>query len=229
MGVAEYQHIAVSDPQGPWTRLEATDVPPTGALLSNNSEYNVGQVSKRRGFGSVWDANEPVTAMYNWIKGADAISTAGSYLVFFNPTTTKCRRVVNLASPAADDLFTQATGTGVVCASGGSRLFVATFTSAGIGAGACRVVGIYGSAINVDTAFLGPITTAPSLAAYSTGLVTKGLHRVGYVIETRNGFIGKLCPSDSAGAFLTTSNITVAAGKQIRMIVNPTCRAAPRN
>lgn len=221
MSLAEYQSYSVKNPLGAWTRLEATDVPPSRALASNNCEFGVGTVSTRRGFSSVWDPNEPITSMFNWVKGADLPSTAGSWLVYYSPSSGKCRAVYNLATPAPADLFTQATGAGVFCASGGTRLYVATFKADGTGAGACRVVGIYGAAINTDSAFLGPITTAPSLAAYSTGSVTKGLHRVGYVIETRNGFMGKLCPSDSAGAFLTTSNITVAAGKQIRMVVNP--------
>jgi hypothetical protein len=199
MALNEYQSISVSDPQGPYTRLEPADVPVNRALLSLNTEFGPGGVSTRRGFGAVWNPNESITSLFNWVKGGDLVSAAGNSLIYYAPTSGKVRMVPNLAAPAPSDLF----------------------TPAGVGAGACRVVGIYGAAVNTDTAFLGPLTTTATLSAVGSGDVTKGTHRVGYVIETRNGFIGKLCPASAAGEFLTTSEITVVAGKQIRVNINP--------
>ncbi|HWR49926.1 MAG TPA: hypothetical protein VN428_02395 [Bryobacteraceae bacterium] len=221
MALNEYQSYAVTKPAGPRTRLEPTDVPPDAALLSINAEYQPGSFGTRRGFGTVWNPNEPISSLYNWISGGNLVSAAGNSLIYYNATSGKVRMVPNLSAPVPVDLFTQAGAAGASIASGGTRLYVATYTSAGAGAGACRIVGIYGAAVNTDTAFLGPITTKPTLSSIGTGNVTKGLHRVGYVIETRNGFIGKLCPATAAGEFDQTSEITVAAGKTIRAIINP--------
>ncbi len=217
----EYETISVTSPAGAWTRLEATDVPPDRALLSLNAEFNPGAVATRRGFASAFNPNEPIASMFNWICGAGLVLTTSNGLAYYNPTSGKVRLVPNLAAPVPVDLFTQAGAAGAFIASGGTRLYVATFKADGTGAGACRVVGVYGAAINTDTAFLGPLTHSPALSAVGSGLCTKGTHRVGYIIETRNGFIGKLSPSNASGDFLTTSAITVAAGKQIRVVMNP--------
>ena len=221
MALNEYQSISVTSPAGAWTRLEATDVPPDKALLSLNSEFNPGAVATRRGFAAAWNPNEPIVSLFNWVKGTDAILTTGNALVYYNATSGKVRMAPNLAAPVPIDLFTQAGAAGAFIASGGTRLYVATFKADGTGAGACRVVGIYGAAVNTDTAFLGPIVSKPTLSAVGSGLCTKGTHRVGFIIETRNGFIGKLSPSLASGDFDISSSITVAAGKQIRVVMNP--------
>jgi hypothetical protein len=141
MALNEYQSISVPDPQGPYTRLEPADVPVNRALLSLNSEFGPGSVSTRRGFGEVWNPNEAITSLFNWVKGGDLISVAGSSLIYYVPATGKVRMVPNLAAPVPFDLFTQAGAAGASIASGGTRLYIATFTSAGVGAGACRITG----------------------------------------------------------------------------------------
>jgi hypothetical protein len=217
----EYQTISVTNPAGAWTRLEATDVPPDKALLSLNAEYQPGSVGTRKGFAEAFNPNEPVASMFNWVAGPTLVSAAGNSLLYYSPTSGKVRMVPNLAAPVPFDLYTQGGAAGAFLASGGTRVYSATFDANGAGLGPCRVVGIYGAAVNTDTAFLGPITAAPALSAIGSGLVTRGTHRVGYIIETRNGFIGKLCPCDLGGEFLTSSAITVAAGKKIRAVINP--------
>lgn len=216
MSLFDYQSTTVTDFAGAWLRPEPTDVPPDQALLSLNCEFNPGQVSKRKGFKMVWNPNEPILSLFNWVKGGDLVSLAGNYAIYFTSTGTNVRIVVDLATPVAATLFSQAGAASASIASGGSRLYIATATSSGIGAGQARVVGIYVAALNTDKLFMGPISTKPILTDTGTGVVTAGIHRVGYVIVSRNGFTGKISPvAIGASTFDTTSVVTSTGSKQI--------------
>jgi hypothetical protein len=104
---------------------------------------------------------------------------------------------------------------GISVVSGGNQIFIAGFTSTAAGADQLRVVGVDGAAVNIDKAFLGPQTTKPTLGESGSGSVTAGVHSVGYIITTRNGFTGAISPAVSAGTFDFTSQITASGGKQI--------------
>lgn len=218
----------ITEFRGPWTRVEPTDVPASQALLSINAEYEPGQVATRFGFGPYWDIGKIITSLYNWIKAPDIISANGQYLVFYNKTDGKVQWAVNLISPTALDLFTVA-AEGIDICQGGNQLIVASFTPYGggipiaIGAAQARVIGIGGAAVYVDRAFEGPLTTKPVLTETVAGTVTAGLHSVGYVITTRNGFTGRLSPAlASTGTFDTSSNITSTGGQNIHFVLNAT-------
>lgn len=214
--------------RGPWLRLEPTDVPASQALLATNCEFEPGNVATRFGFGPYWAINKIVTSLYNWVKAPDIISANGSYLVFYNATDGKVQWAVNLNAPTAADLFT-VTCEGIDICQGGNQLIVASFSPTGtnvpiaLGAAQARVIGIGGAAIYVDRAFEGPLTTAPVLTNSGVGTVTAGLHSVGYVITTRNGFTGRLSPAlVSTGTFDTSSNITAPGGQQITFSLTAT-------
>src|SRR5262249_25611039 len=149
MPLSELQHVEISDFGGPWLRVEPGDVPPTQSLLALNSEWNPGQVSKRKGFGPIPTISEPITSLFNWI------SSAGNTLFYYNPSSGKVRGVpnLNLTSNAPQDLYTQAGGAGAVIASNGSRVFSAIFDSNGLGLAQCRVIGQQFSVFAVDKAF----------------------------------------------------------------------------
>jgi hypothetical protein len=218
VSLLEYSKVEIVDFRGPWTRLEPTDVPWNRALLAYNCEYTPGSVSTRKGFTQVWNPNEAIYGMYNWVKGADGYSADGSLLFYFSGTSGKVRIVASLVTPGASDLFTQAGAYSISCASSGARLFIATFTTAGVGAGQCRVYG-FNSTTLVDKAFLGPLTTKPTLGNTSTGNVTQGLHRVGYILQTRSGFAGKISPVTASNEFDPTSVISAPGGQKISFSV----------
>lgn len=215
MALRDWQSFEVTDFNGPWPRLEPTDVPPTGSLLSNNSEYNPGQVGTRVGFGLVWNPAEAISSIYNWITVPDLISAAGNYLFYYSKTSSKVRYAPNLSSPSGIDAFS-ATAEGAIFTSGGTRLYVATFNAAGSGANQLRVVGVYFAAMNTDRAFLGPLTTKPVLANSGTaGTITAGEHRVGYIITTRNGYTGKVSPVTADLVFDITSSFTAPGSQKL--------------
>lgn len=216
--VAPQLESQISDFKGPWTRLDSGDVPAGQALAALNTEYDPSQCGERTGFASLFNANKAITSLFNWLKASDLVSTQGNYLVLYNATDGKVQWIPNLAAPALVDLFT-VSAEAVDPSSSGNQLFLPTVSAASqttpVGAAQCRIVGIYSAATNVDKAFLGPITTKPTLSEISVGTVTAGSHFVGYIITTRNGYTGKICPVTSLGDIDLTSSITASGGKQI--------------
>ena len=219
---AQTQDAEVTDFRGPWLRPDSSDVPASEALLSLNAEYNPQEVMTRNGFGLLWNPSAVLTTLFNWVKVPDSVSTNGNYLAVYNATAGKAQWVVNLTTPVLTDLFTVA-AEGLSCASGGNFLFVASFTLSGAGAAQCRVVGIYSFTVAVDTAFEGPLTAKPVLNNTGVGVVTAGSHFVGYVITSRTGFTGPICPVFSGtNTPDQTSAITAPGGQQIGGTLTPT-------
>ena len=222
----EYQNVTICDFLGAYLRREPSDIPPSGALLSLNSEYGPGQVSTRKGFSQVWNPAERITSMYNWVKTGDLISPTGSYLLYFNPTSQKARYVPNLAAPSPADLFT-ITGSGaygITYAPVGAAMFVvAAHKPDGSGATQARVCQTYVFSVVVDKAFAGPMTNKPTLTEPAAGTVTAGTHRVGYIVESRSGFTGQISPmDDGTGSFDVSSTIKSSGSKNIHFVLNPT-------
>ena len=106
-------------------------------------------------------------------------------------------------------------GIGGVFAPGGAWLYLATYERTLLGADHGRIVTSGGTTLY--KAFAPPLTDKPTLAATgSGGVVTAGVHRVGYLIQTATGFAGRLSPVDSSTQlFDTTSAVTIAAGEKI--------------
>jgi len=210
----DFQSIEITNFRGPWTALEDSDVPMEGARFAQNVEYQPGAVKSRYGFGEFYNANEPISAMFNWVKSPDFVSTAGNYLFYINPTTTTAKVLPNLGTPSPYTLFTQANMATATFASGGTRAYIAPIKSDGQSAGQARVIGIYGSALNIDVAFKGQVaaTVTPTLSG-TTDLCTAGIHRVGFILLTRNGFFGPIT---------NVTDVTVAAGEKITLTITPT-------
>jgi hypothetical protein len=224
--VQPYQETQLEDFRGPWSRLEATDVPPTQALTSLNAEYNPGQEATRNGFAALWNPAKAITSLFNWVKASDGVSLAGNYLILNNATDGKVQWVTNVVAPALIDLFT-VSAEAVDPASSGNQLFLPTLNATNqftpVGAAQCRIVGIYVAATQVDKAFLGPSTVKPVLANANVGSITAGSHFVGYVITTRNGYTGKINPVLSDGATPDQSSSIIApGGKQITVSITET-------
>lgn len=214
----EFQSFEITNFRGPWTALEDSDVPMEGARYAANVEYQPGAVKSRLGFASFYDLGEPVSSMFNWVKVPDLVGggNAGNYLFYINPTTTTAKVFYNLAPPSLwpSPLFTQADMATATFASGGTRAYIAPIKSNGQSAGQARVVGVYGSALQVDTAFKGQVAAGvvPAMSG-ATEFCTAGVHRIGFILLTRNGFFGPIT---------NTSDVTVAAGQKITLTVTPT-------
>jgi hypothetical protein len=215
------QDSIVGDFRGAWLRPDPASVPASEALLSLNCEYNPGEVMTRNGFGLLWNPNKVITSLFNWIKAPDGVSTAGNYLVLYNATDGAVEWVANLSSPSRFPLFS-VTAEAVAPASNGNQLFLPTFNSAGSGAAQMQIAGIYSLfTIAVDVAFQGPIVGKPTLANAGTGTVTAGSHFVGYVMTTRTGFTGPICPVVSGTSTPDqTSSIVAPGGETITGVIS---------
>lgn len=222
MSYASMPAVQVDDFLGAYPRREPTDIPTGGALVAKNVEFNPGTVGTRRGFGEFWNANEPITSMYNWVKGADGISLAGSYLLYYNSSSAKVRIISNLANPGfptPTDLITASGHYGISCAQSGPRLIVAVYRSVGDSQTQASVIGTQTGVLTRDVAFTHPTTRHPSLTATGGGSVTAGVHRVGFVMETQSGYQVQISPavsqSDGSWAFDATSIVTSAGNDTI--------------
>lgn len=213
--------VQITDFNGPQFRLEATDIPVEAAQLAVNAEFNPGNVGTRAGFGEALNPNVAITSMFNWVRNADAAITTGNALGYFDGTNHKARIITNLALGTSYDLFTDGSAYAAAFASGGSRLYACAFDSTGAGTSQGRVMGTDVAGIYIDKLFMGPMIYKPTLANFGTGSVTAGEHRVGYIVASRNGFIGKISPV-SGSSFDTTSVITATGGKTITVAFNTT-------
>lgn len=204
---------------GIFARSDVAAIPAGYARSAQNVNFDVGAVGTRFAFTTFWNPAEAIGTIYNWIKSRDSVSTAGSYLIYFNSASGAVKMVPNMLSPSPVSLFTAA-GRGISIAEAGNFLFICVFDQNGDGVAQCRVVGIYGSAVNTDIAFQGPIPAVPTVTNTGTGVVTAGPHRFAFQLQTRNGFVGPLSPY-SAGLFAPAS-LTAPGGQQVNFQVSAT-------
>ena len=205
MSLRGFTEYGVTGPRGPWTRLDHRPTPKNRGSRAYNVRFEPNRVKSRDGFAHGLAVSAKVTSLHHWITNDTGIEI--NRLIFMEaPDTVKMR---DLVSNTTNTLFTE-TGRSISCAEGGSRLFIATATTAGIGAGQCRVVNALVGGIPSDYAFAGPMTITPTVSATGVGNCTEGAHKFGYVLETRTGFIGK--PSPAPSNIFTPVDFTVAAG-----------------
>lgn len=155
--------------------------------------------------------------MFDWIAPAfNEVAAPINYLFYQDGTTIKRR---NLSDGVTDSALTGLTTTRApVFADLGSRLYFCGFDVSGLGTTQCRVhdgLSTSGS-LDIDVAFRGPLTfSAFSAADNGTGLCTKGLHKIGFIFQSRTGFAGQPSPV-SAGVFAPASVTLNAGNRSIR-------------
>jgi hypothetical protein len=213
--------------EGAWSRTDVYHVPGNHALFSQNVAYIKGQVSKRFGHTVVFNPADAASSMFNWL------SLSGNFLVWYKPGSGV--RLANLASPSAALIMTQATAAGASFADAGSRLYAAFYDSHGNGgvAGAQVYGATYGAA---DSVMAAPLPVSPSVTQPGAGLITVGPHRIGYLLQTRSGYVGPPGPASATNVFIPVTftavglkNITVAftnsypiEASQVQIIMTPT-------
>jgi len=118
-------------------------------------------------------------------------------------------------------------GTGAVFMDAGARLYVALFNAPGGGAAGGWVVSKQNGVYVADALFPPPLTYVPGvLTEPGAGSVTAGLHRMGYIIESRGGHVGRPGPDSGTGVpSLLTFNpqfFTATGSKNAQWVLNPT-------
>lgn len=219
------QILTVKDFGGAATLPDAAEVPLGKALIARNVEYTAGEVGTRLGFGlaSASLPTEGSTSMFNWI------SSLGNKLVWFRSSDRKLR-ISDIDSPAGATLInTDLVGYATSHASAGARLYTACFDASGRGAVGAYVSSYQSAAFVSDLALQGPIgyTPAAPTEPAGVGLCTAGIHRIGYRLEYRSGFITRPSPDSSTSTRpdVTTFapiSFTSAGAKKIRIVLNTT-------
>lgn len=247
----DYQSSELGSFGGAWLLQDPSMVPQSAALRSQNVEFAAGMVGVRKGFGQVNTGayplaltNTSVREMYCWYAPFSDINTSYGDAalvaldvldltdVVLGIVTIKGLATYNLgAGVAIGGLSTLPVGasfTGV-----GMRLYYAYFDvaqhSAGTMGGCATAYGSAGSLAFAGTAnslFPGPSTYAPSTSEPGAGLVTAGVHRVGYLIEYKNGFTTRVSPDTGAtyASLNTFAPITFTAtgSKNARLTITNT-------
>ena len=206
----------VRDLRGSWTRLDGVRTRPNRAFLARNVRFDTtGRVRTRAGLTSGSLVGGKTTSLHDWV-------TSGfGRVIFYEADSGKVRTLdrANFAAPAVD-LYTQAGGRAAVVAEAGTKAFITVFNTAGLGVGQARVA-LPLFAGTTDKAFSPPWTVSPVMSDIGSGNVTQGLHRFGYIVESRTGFFGK--PSPQPGNVFTPASFTVAAnGRTVRMTITVT-------
>lgn len=199
MNLREYQHAAVTEFRGQWTSTEPTDIPATHALDAANVQYRPGEVLTRAGFGVFYSLGERARSLYNWVRNTTTAIPTGNALIYIAPSSGKARIIPDLSSPTPSDLFTLTNMTNAVIVQAGVQAFIAPLLDNGTSAGQLRIIRAFGAAINVDKAFIGPMTATPVVTeTWTAGECTPGLHKWAYLVESRNGGMSRLCPVSGA-------------------------------
>jgi hypothetical protein len=213
----------ITDFSGSWTTIDPTDVPLGRALVAQNVDYMLGQVRTRFGYATAYAANEAAVALFPWV------SSLGPYLVWFKPGTGVRAIKLDANPPSVATIGAIATAgvTGASFANAGPRLYVTAFNSSGAAVGPGYVITYKSGSFNCDQLFAPPMIYVPAAPTEpGSGYITAGLHRIGYVVEHRSGYIGRPSPDSGVGTPSTTTftpvNFTSAGSKNLSLVLNPT-------
>lgn len=97
-------------------------------------------------------------------------------------------------------LYSSGTPYSAVFANAGARLYMSLFGTNGKGAEQGRVVSYQNGTYVSDKLFTAPLTYTPAAPTEpGVGVITAGTHRLGYVLESRSGYIGRPSPDLGSG------------------------------
>lgn len=230
----DYQAAEFDDPLGPWlttgpNAFEPGDIPPGRGQLARNVEYKPGQVRTRYGFSpfpNLTALGDSIQAMEGWLSptltGAKIflgyLAKSGSAHPGFNVVETDNGSVTNLYTPAGSPAS-------AVFAAAGVHLYMTSVDIQGNGTDAPRVYSqtTISAPGGLDQLFQPPISISASttVAGGTSGNlgVTVGTHRLGFLIQTRNGYTGAVSPVDGGGNFTPIVYNATLAGQTLDITV----------
>jgi hypothetical protein len=173
------------------------------------------------------------TAVY--ITGVTGVTAAnGNFIITVNDSNTFDLDLSTFSGSYIDGGYAHTVvpvelepGSGMVNVTAGSQLICAFFGSDMESVGPGIVVGYKSNAFYTEELFAPPLEYAPSSPTEpAAGSITVGLHRVGYIVESNTGFIGRLSPDSGDGTpSLTTFEpveFVATGGKNASWVLNTT-------
>ena len=208
---ADVPEVLIEQFNGSITRLDPYAVPISNGLLSQNCSYLRGEVSTRLGHSTVVNETYGQTvSMENWyfIFSTSQVSVA----LFYAPSVGIVGWQL-LVSSYTSTLITQHSAAGASMVIDGQRLYAAFYGATGtIGFAQGQV---YGWNVGADPLFAAPITIQPTITQPTTGNVTPGVHYIGYLTTTRNGYTGILQPVDPVTGQFKPVAVTASGSKNL--------------
>jgi hypothetical protein len=200
---------------GPWPLLDPEAVPVENALAAQNVRYLPGQVATRYGHTPMVTPGDAITAMLNWLPLYNGANQ--NWLVYY--ATGTGIRFIDLQDigAGATTLISQGTAQAAAMLGIGSRLYCGFRNLDGVGIAGGQVYDRASGAAD-------PMFAAPIQAGFATstepgsGNVTAGVHRIGYLLQSRSGFTTAWCPVTPANAFSPFS-FTASGGKTLRLSI----------
>lgn len=198
----DFQHKEQAEMPGQRSALSDDDLPAEqGAYAARNVELFDGRVMSRRGFTDAFTSTisggSRVRSMYNWLMAG-----WNRLLMFIPHATAPSVRYKALDQGWEDNVVSSLASTikSAVFAGYGARLIMAFLNDAGGSPARGKIwnglfTGGSGTGPIVDDLFLAPPTyTSQFTASYSepsSGVIDAGVHKIGLLFTTRNGFTTK--------------------------------------
>jgi len=154
-----------------------------------------------------------VASFINWLfvaVGAE-VSAIAAYLPATGVVT------YNLTTPGTATIMSQTGAYGAALSPAGERLYATFYNSSALGIAGGQV---YGWNVGADPLFAAPVTFAPTVTEPSAGVVTAGQHRIGYLLQTRNGYTTLPCPANGSTQFSPVT-FTSSGSKNLQVVIAP--------
>ncbi len=196
MSLADCQPVEISQFNGAWLptpgQLDQTKVTLDHGLAARNCAYFGDTTMKRYGHSPVFPPNAVLSTMVNWIFQFGSPSTPHNYLAWF--AVGVGIQICDLATLTITTPIAQTTAASAFILPFGARLYVAFVDANGNGTAPGQV---YGFGIGADPLFAATITAVPTFSNFGSDLTTAGDKLIGYLIQTRNGYITRPAPAPS--------------------------------
>lgn len=207
----------------------AYSIPLTNSILSVNVAYLHGQIGSRLGTSVPVDgdgvpfvqADGQITAFIEWLFSFGGVL---SNVVTYYCPTIGVKGWQQSGSGFTATLMPVTGAAGASMAVSGERLYAAFYD--GTGRLGTNIGYVYGWNIGADQLFAPPISNPISAADVAPlsgpGLVTAGIHNIGYLYTTRNGYTGPICPAVPSSPVATFTPLvhTAAGGEALQLTIS---------
>lgn len=216
-----------TDFEGPWdpSFIDPTDIALPKGMLAMNAAYLPGKVAIRLGHSAVFIDSTAVngfTSFINWLFEYNSL--ARNFMIAFAKGVGV--QISDMANPIPSlaTLIPDTASYGSYASPSGLRAYVATYDHNGAGTSGGYVFGFPAASAgfpgSVDHLFMAPIAPISfTVTEGSTGDTTAGLHRFGFLLTSRSGYITRFSPVDGSGVFAPVS-FTSAGGTILTLAIN---------
>jgi hypothetical protein len=197
--------------RGAWRDMDQVqpDLVRGRAFAAQNVRVLPGRIITRAGHLATLAVPGKTTSLFQWLPTLNGIRY--NYLFYLSGGNVLYKNMGD-SSPAATLYASSARG--LSYAEAADKIYIAEHDTSNIGTAGLRVSAILGSGQKWDHAFGPPLVATGAVTEQSGGVVTPGVHLIGFLPEYRSGHVGK--PSPVPGGVFTPASHTVSSiGKKL--------------